>query len=140
MTGLTQKLDVPFIIDNKSFEHTDIVLRGLQRSFSVADGKNAGRDLAGGMMRDIIGTYFNYSLDFGSKSFSPDTYEELVEILSAPVAYHTVSFPFGNKTITQKMYVTNGQDTLRKFRANENNQFSDLSINFIAMKPFLTPS
>ena len=139
MTGLTEKLNVPFIIDNKSFEHTDMVLRGLRRSFSVADGKNGGRDLAGGMIRDIIGTYFNYSLDFGSKSFNPEAYEQLVELLSAPVPFHTVSFPFGNQTITQRMYVTNGEDTLKWFNKSGDNQFSDLSINFIAMKPFLKP-
>ena len=139
MTGLTEQLNEPFSIDNKSFEHTDMVLRGLRRSFSVADGKNAGRDLAGGMIRDIIGTYFNYSLDFGSKSFNPEAYEQLVELLSAPVPFHTVSFPFGNQTITQRMYVTNGEDTLKWFNKSGDNQVSDLSINFIAMKPFLKP-
>lgn len=139
MKGLTQKLNVPFVIDNKSFEHTDIVLKNIERSFSVVDGANAGRDLAGGMIRDILGTFFNYTVDFDSKTFNPDAYEELVEILSSPVAYHTVSFPFGNQTITQKMYVANGQDKLKRFSATDANQFTGFSVNFVATKPFLTP-
>ena len=54
MTGLTQKLNVPFVVDNKSFEHDDIVIKNITRAFSVVDGDNAGRDLTGSMMRDII--------------------------------------------------------------------------------------
>ena len=139
MTGLTQKLNVPFVVDNKSFEHDDIVIKNITRAFSVVDGDNAGRDLTGSMMRDIIGTFYNYTIDFSSKRFNPEAYEALVELLSSPVDYHIVSFPFGNKTITQKMYVANGQDALKRFDPNGKNQFTDFSVNFVAMNPFLKP-
>ena len=139
MKGLTQKLNVPFVIDNSSFERSDIVIKSISRSFSVVDGQNAGRDLTGSMLRDIIGTYYNYTVDFSSKNFNPEAYEFLVELLSSPVDYHMVSFPFGNKTITQKMYVANGQDVLKRFDPNGKNQFTDFSVNFVAMNPFLRP-
>ena len=139
MIGLKDKLNVPFIIDNNSFEHTDIVIKELQRNFSVADGQNAGRDLAGGMLRDIIGTYYNYTMSFGSKSGNPEAYELLFELLSRPVPSHTISFPFGNQTITQQMYVANGGDILKRFSQGGANQFTDMTVNFVAMKPFLKP-
>lgn len=139
MDGLGNKLNTPFAIDGKEYDPNDIVITQIERSFSVADGDNAGRNLAGGMIRDIIGTYFNYKVDFSAKNSNPEVYEKLFELLASPVDYHVLSLPFGDKTISQNMYITSGSDTLRKFQRNKNNIFTDLSINFVAMNPFIIP-
>ena len=139
MTGLNEKTGFPFAIDGVEYDPSEIVISSIKRSFSVADGDNAGRNIAGGMIRDIVGTYFNYTIDFNSKSSNPAVYETLFETLAAPADYHTLSLPFGDKTIVQKMYVTGGEDSLKKFKRSGENIFGDLSVNFIAMKPFLIP-
>lgn len=138
---LTEKLEVPFKIDGVSYSSDKIVITSITRNFNILDGDNAGRTVSGRVLRDVIGTFYNYSMTFKAKDSAAGEYGTLVETLSAPVDFHEISFPFGNKTITQRMYVTSGSDKLIKFSpgVSEENKFSDISVNFISEKPFLIP-
>lgn len=89
---------------------------GIERSFSIADTDNAGRLLNGTMVRDIIGTYYNYKILFETKYLSTDEYDNLYAKLSAPVDYHMITVPYGQETLTFQAYITSGSDTLRKVR------------------------
>lgn len=112
---------------------------GIKRSFSIADTDNAGRLLTGKMVRDIVGTYYNYTIQFETKYLSDDEYDDLFNKLSAPVDYHTITVPYGQGTLTFEAYITSGSDTLRSVR-NNRNKWQGLSVNFIAMKPYFTPA
>ena len=110
---------------------------GIKRSFSVADTDNAGRLLDGTMVRDIIGTYYNYTVQFDTQFLSFEEYDKLYDQLSAPRDYHTITVPYGQGRITFFAYVTSGSDTLQTMKGG--NKWKGLSINFIAMSPYHKP-
>lgn len=127
---LYDKLTSPFVIDG--VEYPNVRAMSLTRNFSILDGSNAGRTMSGDMMRDIIGTYYNYTIKFRSKVGYEQEYENLFDVLSSPVDFHELKLPFGNKTIIQKMYVTSGSDNLKRFKKDGINRFYEMSINFVA--------
>lgn len=107
---------------------------GLKRSFKVLDGPNAGRALAGEMTRDVIGTYYNYQLQIERDNASLEEYDRLFDVLSAPEDYHTVTFPYGQSTLTFRAYVTDGGDGLARKKRGKS-YWEGLSVQFIAMAP-----
>lgn len=121
-----------FSIDGRYY-NVLIPEKGIKRSFSVTDSDKAGRVLTGRMQRDIIGTFYNYTVQLDTNKLSESEYDELYEVLSAPVDYHQITVPYGQSTLMFDAYVTSGDDTLNMARNSK--QWSGLSINFIAMEP-----
>lgn len=121
----------PLEIDGHSY---NVAVTGIKRKAAVLDGKNAGRVLSGRMVRDIIGTYYNYDVSFGTSLLSPTDYDALYELLTAPVDYHTIIIPYGQESLTFQAYVANASDTLRRMTENYNH-WGDLTITFTAMEP-----
>lgn len=119
-------------------EYPNIHVTNLKRSFSVLDGDNAGRTMDGAMHRDIIGTYFNYSVEIDPDDSDPDEYDALYEVLSSPVDSHTVSFPYGRSVLTFEAYVANGEDELFSLY-NDFGRWHNFTINFVAMNPQRRP-
>lgn len=113
----------------------------LKRSFSVLDGSNTGRVQTGEMRRDIIGTYYNYTLSLvpDEKPASITQYDALYEVLSSPDASHTIKVPYGQEYKEFRAYVTNGEDNL-SLKTSKASKWDGLSVNFIAMGPARTPS
>lgn len=126
-----------FTIDGVSYP--GVLVMGLQRSFSVLDGENAGRVKAGRMVRDIIGTYYNYSMELDTSEASLAEYDALYEVLSAPEDSHMLIVPYAQSTLTFEAYVTNGEDALVSMESGRN-KWEGLSVNFIAMSPQRRPS
>lgn len=123
----------PFTVDGVAYDVT-VPMDGLKRSFEVLDGKNAGRLLSGRMVRDIIGTYYNYELQIETQDTGKEAYDALYQALSAPVDAHTVTFPYGQETLTFRAYVSSGSDTLRQVYRDKN-YWHGLSVKFIAEAP-----
>lgn len=122
-----------FTVDGTSY-NVKVPVEGLKRSFDILDGPNAGRMLSGLMTRDIIGTYYNYELQIERNNASLEEYDRLYQVLSAPVDYHIVSFPYGQSVLTFQAYVTKGSDNL--FRQSfGKNYWSGLTVQFVAMEP-----
>lgn len=128
-------MNTVFSIDG--VEYPTILVTSLKRKFSVLDGSNAGRVKTGAMVRDVIGTYYNYTLGLDTSEASTEDYDALYEVLSAPADYHTLTVPYAQTTITFKAYVTSGEDDLLRMRPN--NKWSGMSINFIAIEPRRRP-
>lgn len=110
---------------------------GIKRSFSVADTDKSGRVVSGRMFRDIIGTFYNYSITIDTNKLSIQDYDTLYEKLSAPVNSHIISIPYGQQMLTFEAYVTEGEDTLQTIK--NGNLWTGLSFNFIAMQPKRRP-
>lgn len=125
-----------FEIDGKTY---DIGVTSLKRSASILDGSGAGRVKSGVMIRDIIGTYYNYSMSIDTSNISPKDYDELYELITAPVDYHTVTFPYGQKTLTFKAYISGAEDNLKKTEVYPENEWTDLEIKFVATGPQRIP-
>ena len=115
-------------------EYSKIHVVSLKRSFSVLDGENAGRTMDGAMQRDIIGTYYNYSLEIDPYDSDPAEYDSFWETISSPSDSHTVSFPYGRSTLAFEAYVSNGEDELWDILSGQN-RWNNLTVNFIAMDP-----
>lgn len=111
----------------------------IKRTAAVTDGKLAGRSLSGEMIRDIIGTYYNYSATFMSKSMGNTAYDQMYQVLTAPVDSHEIEVPYGQGTLVYDAYVTNATDELLLTR-NGQNYWGNLTLNFIAMEPQRRPS
>lgn len=107
---------------------------GLKRSGKVLDGDNATRGKSGRMIRDIIGTYYNYSMEIDTRGLDVAAYDALYEVLSAPVDFHTITVPYGQGTLTFEAYVSNVDDAL-KLMQDGRSLWGGLSFDFIAMEP-----
>lgn len=122
-----------FTIDGKSYS-VFIEDGGLSRSGQILDGENAGRLKNGRMIRDVIGTYYNYSLNIDTQQLNATDYDALYETLTAPVDYHTVSFPYGQGVLTFDAYVSGVEDVLQHSWSGAN-RWGGMKVNFIAMAP-----
>lgn len=125
--------NAPFTVDGVAYK-VKVPDDGLTRNFEVMDGPNAGRIQTAAMIRDVLGTFYNYTLKIEPDGISPEEYDKLYDVLSAPVDSHRVSFPYGQSTLTFDAYVTNGSDNCT-YISNGYKRWTGLSINFIAMKP-----
>ncbi len=121
-------------------EFTKAVVDKPKRSFQILDGENAGRQiLTAKMERDVLGTFYNYSMNIDSRFMSKEEYDALYELLSSPVDSHMIEVPYAQGTLVFEAYVTNGTDELTGIR-NDANEWANLSINFIAMEPQRRPA
>lgn len=121
-----------FTVDGKPY---DVEVMELKRKAIITDTENSGRTLDGEMHRDIIGTYYNYSLKVEPKYSDYAAYDELYELLTAPVKSHEIVMPYAQSTLVFKAYVTSAEDTLQ-IRNGINHWGQDgLTIDFIAMAP-----
>lgn len=125
-------LSYPITLDGVTYPTLHVTK--LTRNFSVLDGPNAGRLITGAMTRDIIGTYYNYSVEIYPDAASRSDYDSFYEAISAPVDSHTLVVPYAQTTLTFEAYVTNGQDDLTAMEPGAN-RWEGLSFNFIAMAP-----
>lgn len=124
-----------FTVDGISY---NVIVTSLKRSFQVLDTDKAGRAKSGSMIRDIIGTYYNYSIEIEPHSGAYSEYDRLYEVLSSPDKdFHTVTFPYGQDTLTFKAYVTDGEDEL--LVRDNGNRWSGLTLKFVAKKPQRKP-
>lgn len=121
-------------IDNTTYNN--IVWLTCKRSFSVLDTENTGRTIANGEMhRDIIGTYYNYTLSFRPlhTAAGKSEYDALYEVLSSPTASHRIVLPYAQGTIAYDAYVTSGEDELVR-TDDYGTIWGGLEVNFIAMR------
>lgn len=121
-----------FSVDGVQYSKLHVV--SLKRSFAVLDGENAGRTMDGAMQRDIIGTYYNYSLEIDPSGSDPAEYDSFYEVISSPSDSHSVSFPYGQSSLEFEAYVSNGEDELWDIFKGQN-RWTNLTVNFIAMTP-----
>lgn len=110
----------------------------LQREFEIAEGPGSLAFMDGDEDPDVIGTYFHYSLTIDTKMTAPEEYDALWEMLSAPVKYHTVTFPYGQSTLTFEARITGGSDNFHRKIAGKN-YWKEMSITFRAKRPQRTP-
>lgn len=121
-------------------EFTKAVVDKPKRSFQILDGENAGRQiLTAKMERDVLGTFYNYSMNIDSRFMTREEYDVLYDLLSSPVDSHRIEVPYGQTTWVYEGYVTNGTDELVGIRGDVN-LWANLSINFIAMEPQRRPA
>ena len=130
-------ISYPITLDGTTYQN--IRVTSLKRNFSVLDGPNAGRLMTGEMERDIIGTYYNYSVEVSADDATTAEYDSFYQAISAPQNSHVLVVPYGQTTLSFNAYVSQGSDELL-FMLNSKNRWGGLSFNFIAMSPQRRPS
>ena len=111
----------------------------LGRSFRVEDGDNAGSMLSGYYQRDVIGTYYDYTMAVEPDPRYPEDYDSFFEAITAPVDSHSLTLPYGQSTITFDAMVTSGSDLYRGQVAGFN-RWGGLQVQFTAQKPQREPT
>lgn len=124
-------------VDGKKY-NVLIKAGSLRRDFEIAEGPGSLVFLDGDEDPDVIGTYYHYSMEIDSRMTRPEEYDALWEVLSSPVAYHTVTFPYGQKTLTFEARITGGGDAFKR-KLGGKNQWGEFSVEFRAKKPQRTP-
>ena len=128
-------MDQVFQMDGIAY-NVDVL--SLVRKFSVMDTDKSGRTQDGQMYRDVVGTFYNYTMTVGVRGNDVQALEAFWEAISGPVESHVCVFPYGQKTLTQRMYVTGGEQELKLIRGGVNH-WDSVSVNFIAMGPEVVP-
>ena len=125
--------EYPFYIDGESFDVL-VPTEGIERSFSILDCDKAGRSVEIGapMIRDVLGSFFNYKLTINPKNISKNDYDRLFMIFASPVDSHTVKVPFNQGWLTYDAYIAQGADTIVTMK--DGNKYKGLSINMVAVK------
>lgn len=105
---------------------------GIERQAPILD-RRAERTEDGDLDREVIGTFYNHTIAFGSTD-KTDEYAALFEKLTEPVPFHTIVVPGSTGMYTYIAYIADAQDKLRRV-ARGDNYWNQLSARFIAKKP-----
>lgn len=121
-------------------EYFDIAISELHRKADVLD-KSAYRSEDGDLHREVIGTYYNYTLKFGMMCRTQEEreqYNRLFETLSEPVAYRSVTLPHDG--ISFEGYFASVEDDINYLVEDETGAaFKGLQCNLISRQPRKTP-
>lgn len=106
----------------------------MKRKGDILD-KTANRTEDGDLHREVIGTYYNFSLKMrsGSKPADLEMYNNLFWVLTEPVAYHEVQLP--GQSEPAKMYFGSIQDQIKYIDDDETTYYKDLSCNVVCKLP-----
>lgn len=128
-------IEKPFLLDGTAY---NVRVKKLTRKFSILDSSKTGRTQNGAMYRDVIGTYYNYSMVVEQYGQDQEALDSFWEAVSQPDKSHVCVFPYNQETLTQQMYVTSGEQDLMV--CTERGIFwGEMTLNFIAMRPRVTP-
>lgn len=121
------------IIDGVTY---DVPVIAIRREAPILD-RSAERTEDGILHRSVIGTYYNYYIEWASISRT-DEYAALHNVLTSPVEFHVVTVPGTSGTYTFTAYISSVKDELMKIH-NGTNYWHKLSASFIAHDPARTP-
>lgn len=124
-----------FLLDGKTY-NVEVEANSLERSFAVTDTEQSGRTMDYSMNRDIIGTFYNYSMKIYPKAGDLEAYDAFYDAISDPsYESHEMTFPYGQETLTFQAYVSQGKDKLRIRNGKNIWGMDGLSLTFTAMEP-----
>ena len=125
-------------INGVSFDAT-VAISDMEENFNVLDGENAGRSLAGTMIRDIIGTYVGHKITFFNGKDNAN-FDALWDYLVAHSVDDGVTLEAADNqsSISYGAYYTSGTRKLRT-AADGINYWDEIEVNFIPLDPQVTP-
>lgn len=115
----------------------DIPLVSVKRNFEFLD-KFAERNESGELLRELIGVFCNYTMNFGVID-DDDLYERLVDKLSEPVEFHNFTLPSTKGQYSFRGYVSSLADEMEKIES-DTVKFKGLTCKYIAKSPSRRPS
>lgn len=124
-----------------NFVPKNLKIISIHRKASILDTQDSARNIRGEMIRDIIGTYYNYTVSIArSQNKSSTEYDQFYEMITSPKPSWELEILYGQKTITFNAYITATEDEIFVYDQKRNFvQWNGLNVDFIAMKPY-TPA
>ena len=120
------------IIDGVTY---DVPIVELKRKGDILD-LTATRTQDGVLHREVIGTYYNYTLNIGVVS-DWTLYNTLFDVLTEPKASHTVTLP--HQSTSFQAYISSVQDNI-VFVTSDGFKAKGLSCNFTMTAPARRPT
>ena len=115
----------------------DVPLVSVKREAKVLDKYAEREEDTGDLLRELIGVYLNYTMNFGTID-DDDLYERLFDKLTEPVAFHDVTLPSTKKLYLFRCYVSSVSDEMEKI-LDDTVKFKGLTCKYIAKAPWRTP-
>lgn len=110
----------------------DVPVVSIQRNAELLD-RMAERTEDGVLTRQVIGTYYNYTIEWGSIARTDD-YNALYAVMTAPVPFHQIVVPGTSGDYEFTAYISSVKDEIKKIH-NGKTYWHKLSANFIAKEP-----
>ena len=86
-------MDTVFLMDGPAY-NVEVEQDSLERSFAGTDTEQSGRTLDYSLDRDIIGTFYNYTMKIYPRMNDLASYDAFYSIISDPnYASHEMTFP-----------------------------------------------
>lgn len=124
-----------FQMDGLSY---NVRVLSLKRNFALEEKGKTGRTQDGQMFRDLFGTYYHYTMKIAQQTDDRAALEAFWEAISQPKNSHICTFPYGQSTLTQRMYVTGGEQELRRM-GGDGNTWGEIQVHFLGVEPEVTP-
>lgn len=119
-----------FDLNGDTFK-VDVV--SLQREFVHGPEENVCITQDGIIHYEPDKVYCHYDVTFRSRPGEEDELNRLWDYLLVPMA-HLCTFPDGNRSVSQYMYVKNGSQSLL-YTQGETTRWGELKVRFIAVEP-----
>ena len=118
----------------------DVAISAYNRNFNVLDGPNAGRVLAGKMIRDIIGTYLGHKITVFRRGDDYAGLDEFWEYLYQHSIDDSVLLEAadGQKTISYQAYYTSASQDIERVE-NGVTYWGEIEVSFVPMDAQLKP-
>lgn len=122
-----------FTIDERQYPH--IGISDVTRRATLLEDGNGGVTLNGVYQRSLIGTLYSYSMviyQLGDEY--AEEYDEVYDIITAPVNNHTVVVPYGQTTKELRVYITGVDDSIR-WEDSQGRLWGAMNVSFEAQEP-----
>ena len=128
---------MPVVMDGVTYR-VRVKIGTLEQSFHIDDGDAAGTAISGADIRDIIGTYYDYSMEVEPDPQAPGDYDAFFWAIAAPVDSHTITVPDRQGTMTYQAKVSAGRHQ-QKDRVGGMTRWTGLQVTFTATRPQRIP-
>lgn len=128
-------MDALFKIDGVAY--SGVGVEALKRNAVIEDGPAADYMDDGDYQRDVVGTYYSYTLTISAENLPTSEYDAMYEVLTAPVDSHEVEMPYGASTLTFTAMIEAVGDELIPMDAGT--WWGNMQITFRAKKPTRYP-
>ena len=115
----------------------NVPLVSIKRTFDVLDKYAERNEENGDLLREILGVYANYQLNFGIIE-DDDLYERLIDKLTEPEEFHEFEIPDTKKPFSLRGYISQVSDEVMK-SYGDTVKYQNLTCKFTMKKPFRTP-
>ena len=120
-----------FLMDGETY---NVQVMSLQRTFDIKEVISAKHTQSGDIYRDLVGTYYNYTITIREKNGDREALDAFWNAISKAVTSHDCVFPYNQETLSQKMYVKTGTQNIDRLY-KDGASWGDITVQFIAKEP-----